>query len=149
MIVNAAICKDNAIVHFNTKPYTGGVVEFTTEDFMKVWQREIYSHCIPPGNFSSLNISAMPHLVTEVQCMPLSKIIHKAHVKHINYFILDVEGGELSVLKSIDWKHVIFDVLCIETEPNNRPIGYVNQVTTYLANKGYVNATGQVGRNTW
>lgn len=38
-------------------------------------------------------------------------------------------------------------MLCVETEPVNRPAGYAEAVTAYLADKGYKNATGQIGRN--
>jgi hypothetical protein len=72
----------------------------------------------PPGNISSLNVQVHhPEVVVVVECIPLAHILNKAHVHHVNYFLLDVEGGELEVLKSIHWHHVIFDVLCVETDP--------------------------------
>lgn len=52
------------------------------------------------------------------------------------------------MLKSINWSHIRFDVLCIETEEVNRPPGYAASITAYLAEKGYVNSVGQIGRNT-
>ena len=52
------------------------------------------------------------------------------------------------MLRSINWSHVRFDVLCIETEEVNRPPGYASRITAYLAEKGYVNSTAQIGRNT-
>jgi hypothetical protein len=39
-------------------------------------------------------------------------------------------------------------VLCIETEKANRPEGYAAMITSFLAEKGYVNATSEQGRNT-
>lgn len=51
------------------------------------------------------------------------------------------------MLKSINWSLVKFDVLCVETEPDNRPPNYPQDVTNYLAEHGYRNATGQQGRN--
>ena len=30
--------------------------------------------------------------VTAVDCVPLNLLLHKAHVRHINFFILDVEA---------------------------------------------------------
>ena len=71
---------------------------------------------VPPGNISSLNFELYSE-VQVVECIPLAQVLSKAHVHHVNYFILDVEGGELEVLKSIHWNHVTFDVLCIETDP--------------------------------
>jgi hypothetical protein len=52
------------------------------------------------------------------------------------------------VLKSIDFNAVSFDVLCVETTPDERPPGYAENIRAFLAPHGYVNATGQVGRNT-
>jgi hypothetical protein len=57
------------------------------------------------------------------------------------------QGAELSVLKSIQWDRVKFDVLCVETTPHQRPANYAQEVISYLAPLGYINATGQVGRN--
>jgi hypothetical protein len=34
---------------------------------------------------------------------------------HIDYFSLDVEGAEMIILQSIDWKHLDIDVFTIET----------------------------------
>ena len=56
-------------------------------------------------------------------------------------------GGEMEVLRSINWSLVKFDVLCIETDPPNRPLNYSEQVTDFLAGHGYVNHSGQQGRN--
>ena len=57
------------------------------------------------------------------------------------------QGGELEVLKSINWSLVKFDVLCIETFPLERPPNYAEDVTEFLAEKGYINHSGQQGRN--
>ncbi|CAE8609815.1 unnamed protein product [Polarella glacialis] len=39
----------------------------------------------------------------QVPCKPLSRIVQDADTKHIDFFSLDVEGGELSVLETMDW----------------------------------------------
>jgi hypothetical protein len=41
-----------------------------------------------------------------------------------------------------------FDVLCIETQKANRPPGFADKITKFLAEKGYVNVTMEQGRNT-
>lgn len=146
---NAAICANQTTVHFVAAEYVGGIVEFMGTTFLKDYHAKLYNACTPPGNLSSLNYSAFEKEVKPVECIPLSQVLHKAHTNHVNYFILDVEGGELEVLKSINWNHVKFDVMCIETEEQNRPPGYAAHVTSFLAGKGYVNATAQQGRNMW
>ena len=65
----------------------------------------------------------------------------------LNSLFLVLKGGELEVLKSINWDHTRFDVLCIETEEANRPIGYTRRVIDYMAERGYHNRTEQQGRN--
>lgn len=53
----------------------------------------------------------------------------------------------MQVLNSINWSLVKFDVLCIETDPPNRPKGYAEEMTAFLKKKGYENKYGQIGRN--
>lgn len=53
----------------------------------------------------------------------------------------------MEVLNSINWSLVKFDVLCIETDPPNRPEGYAAKVTAFLKERGYADYSGQVGRN--
>lgn len=53
----------------------------------------------------------------------------------------------MEVLNSINWSLVKFDVLCIETDPPNRPDGYAAKVTAFMQEKGYKDYSGQVGRN--
>ena len=145
---NAAICANQTTVHYVIAEYVGGIVEFMAKPFLRQFHAQLYHAGIPPGNLSSLNYDLYPK-VKVVQCIPLSHILHKAHVNHVNYFVLDVEGGELEVLKSINWNEIKFDVLCIETDEIFRPPGYAATITSFLALKGYVNATAQQGRNRW
>eukprot|EP01036_Dinobryon_divergens_P026735 gene26735-35415_t len=145
---NAALCEHQSTVHFVAAEYVGGIVEFMGSGFLKEYHPEIYKAGVPPGNISSVDWSTMKK-VTAVDCVPLNLLLHKAHVRHINFFILDVEGGELQILRSINWRLVKFDVLCIETEPSNRPPFYAENVTSFLLEKGYKNNTMQQGRNIW
>jgi hypothetical protein len=146
---NAVICPKNAIVHYSNQQGIGGVLEYMDQDFLRRFHRQIFYKCVPPGNLSSLNFASIKNRATEVQCVPLSHILHRAHVKHVNFILLDVEGGELSVLQSIIWEDVIFDVLCIENEPSLRPTNFTEKIVSFLSNKGYIIASAQQGRNIW
>lgn len=42
----------------------------------------------------------------EAQCLPLISLLMAANLTTIDYFSLDVEGKDLSVLKSIPWHNV-------------------------------------------
>ena len=47
-------------------------------------------------------------------------------VKHVDYFSLDVEGTEVEILETIDWKRLQIDVLTIEySVPGDRPASEV------------------------
>lgn len=51
------------------------------------------------------------------------------------------------MLNSINWSLVKFDVLCIETDPPNRPPEYGKRLAMFMLSKGYKDYAGQVGRN--
>jgi len=48
-----------------------------------------------------------------VPCRPLRDMIAMARLKHVHFFSLDVEGGELEVLQSFDWR-VSVSLWCVE-----------------------------------
>ncbi len=52
---------------------------------------------------------------TKVSCKPLSLIFEENKITWIDFFSLDVEGSELTVLESIDWGKVHIEVLIVET----------------------------------
>lgn len=146
---NAAICEKESIVHYGSgQGPVSGILEFMNVKFFREFHFEVFNSTSPPGDLKQVKWSNFPSILS-VDCLPLSKILQVAHIHHINFFLLDVEGGELSVLKSIHWENTKFDVLCVETEPSMRSAGYAEQVTAFLLSKGYHAATGQVGRNIW
>jgi hypothetical protein len=62
-----------------------------------------------------------------------SIVLDENYSYHINFFSLDVEGGELAVLKSIDFSDVRFDVMVVEDLYDN-----VTDIERLLQSKGYV-----------
>ena len=60
-------------------------------------------------------------MTVQVPSRPLGSILREAGVSRIDFWSLDVEGGELEVLKSMDWSIPVY-LLCIETqEPDRKP----------------------------
>ena len=57
-----------------------------------------------------------------VKCYPLSSLMNTLGQTHIDYFSLDVEGAEMIILQSIDWKHLDIDVFTIETDQHRQDI---------------------------
>ena len=90
---NAAICEREGKVHFSQGEYIGGVIEFMSESFMKEYHPKVYA--LAGENLT--NVSSVDwdkvglDRIIEVDCVPLTSILKKAHVRHVNFFILDVE----------------------------------------------------------
>lgn len=145
--INAAICKREQSVHYSSKKYVGGIVEFMSQDFMKRFAAEAYNAGTPPGNLSSIeDWSKISTEITEIRCIPLANILKHGRIHHVNYFLLDVEGAELEVLESFNFDRVTVDVFSVETEPKYRPPGYAERVVEFMKQRGY-EVYAQVGRN--
>ena len=43
-----------------------------------------------------------------MRCLPLGVILGDLDAYHINFFVLDVEGAEMSILTSLDWTRFSF-----------------------------------------
>lgn len=68
-----------------------------------------------------------------VETKTLKTIFNENNVKQVNYLSIDVEGGELAVIESIDFDQVFIDVIGFE---NNYPdTGEI--IVEYLKSKGY------------
>ena len=66
-----------------------------------------------------------------VKCYPLSSLRNTLGQTHIYYFSLDVEGAEMIILQSINWKHLDIDVFTIETDQHRQDI------LTFMKTQGY------------
>ena len=95
-----------------------GLLDFFDEKHLQRIERTIAEH---GGSKEIINVSAMP----------LKDVFSEYSVKCVDYCTIDVEGGEISVLQSIDFSKVTIKVFTIEN--NNRsktvrnflqPLGY-------------------------
>ena len=66
-----------------------------------------------------------------INCKSLLSIMNAIGTKHIDYFSLDVEGGELIILNSIPWDKLDIDLFTIETDQNR------NEIIAFMEGKGY------------
>ncbi|MEO8637381.1 MAG: FkbM family methyltransferase [Candidatus Taylorbacteria bacterium] len=57
-----------------------------------------------------------------VPCILLEDLLNKYGIKNIDYFSLDVEGGELGILKSIDFNKVKIGCISVENNYGNENI---------------------------
>ncbi len=67
----------------------------------------------------------------DVDCYLLNDVLNENGLFHIDYLSIDTEGGELDILKSIDFSR--FDIEIIDVEDN-----YGENFTDFLNTKGYL-----------
>lgn len=82
------------------------------------------------GNkFLSLN-DKNKNKILKTHCCTLQHLLDIHNVTKVDFFSLDVEGNELSVLKGIDFNKTIFDFILIESRN-------INKIDDYLIDKNY------------
>jgi len=75
------------------------------------------------------NYNTKPDRETDVQCFSLNSIMAAIGVRHIDFFVLDVEGAEIPILETIDWSRLTIDVLNIEYGQNLKKL---NELRAYF-----------------
>lgn len=77
-------------------------------NFLRKWHSKIYR-----------NITSLDTLPT-VQCVQLSRLLEEFNIKHVDIWILDVEGAELSVLQGTNFDEVHFNSIVMECDSTDR-----------------------------
>lgn len=70
--------------------------------------------------------------IVNVKTDRLSNILYKYNIKDVDFCSIDVEGGEMDVIKSIDFSSVNIKVIMVENNYEKR------DVFNYLTKKGFV-----------
>jgi FkbM family methyltransferase len=97
---NYAISEKEGEIDFLGHSAIGGILETMNEAHKKQWKLEN-------------NVSF------KVKSIPLYKIINNLNIKKIDLFSIDVEGGELGILKTMNWNIPVYIVL-IELDGHNK-----------------------------
>lgn len=119
-----------------TRDWTGLLIEADKVEFSKLLsaKRKAYAinACLSATNQSGLyewsrvrRITALrqTHIFSDarveeatmmMQCFTFTSLMAALDVTHVDYFSLDVEGGEIPILKTIPWQHVRIDVIGVE-----------------------------------
>jgi len=141
---STAVCSIPHQVHYikgeGDNGAVGGIIEFMTPTFLSGFHQQLLGKT--RAEWSQVKG------VVKISCLPMSDMLTYAHLTHINLFILDVEGAELSVLKTIDFSAVWFDVISVETESGFREVGNLGRIVAFLLDKNY-KYVGTWGRNSW
>jgi hypothetical protein len=136
--VHVAICKDPMTVHYADEgaDCCRGIAEFMSDAFKQRWHPQLL------GANAAAALNAMP----QVDCVPLTWVLEKVGLTHVNFFVLDVEGGELQVLQAIDFSKVTMDVIVIEADGGDP--AKEAAIKALLSQHGYT-YDGHVVRNDW
>jgi hypothetical protein len=108
-----------------------GAIDQMSDEFKRHWHPKLARK---RGDNASLMI--------DVPCGPMSSFL--LHVRHVDFWSLDVEGSELVALKTVDWKAVTIDVVLIELDGTNLPRD--TNVRTFMRNRGYSECVQPSGR---
>jgi len=103
--INAAICSTQGTLHYISSELgaTGGIWEFMAPSFRSRWY---------PG----MTQESMLKEAIEISCFPLTTLLTRFGVRHIDFWSLDVEGGELEVLETMDFSQVSVGVIVVEQD---------------------------------
>ena len=72
----------------------------------------------------------------DVPCKLVTNLLVENGIDHVDVFYLDVEGGELSVLETIEWGKVPIDMFIVEADYSN-PVKD-EAVRVLLRSQGYI-----------
>lgn len=100
--VHAAACGKTQAVHFLAADLVGGIYEFMSEEFKRIWHASVVVDDLPV-----------------VSCLPLSSILNKVGLRQIDFLSLDTEGAELQVLSTLDFSLVQILVIVVEADGTN------------------------------
>lgn len=133
IVAHAAICDTVRQVHVVEHDSTGGIWEAFNLNFQKKFHQSL------------VNDPKLVDKLPVVSCLPLSLILDRLGVSHINFFSLQLEGAELSVLSTIDFQSSTFDVIMVL---DGRDAEKEQKIVNLLESHGYV-YKGKEGQNDW
>jgi len=134
------MCEYNRTVHFKNNRQFGGILEDMTSLQRKTFHPDLSERW------------TQNDMVRAVKCVPIryvmTKIAEDSGITHFNLLLLDLEGSELSTLRTFDWQSTTFDVIVVEADKQYRPPGYSMLIRKFLVARGY-NFIGRRSKNLW
>ena len=138
-LVNAGVCADPQTLHYFSTVDNGvlydkggykdrrsgavsGIYEFAAESFIRRYWK---------------NIPMNDPRVKEIECDTLDSLLLKntPEQAYFDFFSLDVEGAELSVLQSTDFGRVGFGIIFVEADDHNEEKNLA--IVQFLESNGY------------
>ena len=139
--INRAVCAgpDERVITWyeqNLAGYGGGAVGGIDASFSPHFRAEYHNDA---------EIAAGRSVRTNVTCGPLWRYLDALGLRHIQLFVLDVEGGEYEALRGVRWDMVQVDTWIIEAD-GHAPVKDAS-VRALMQVNGY--RVKRIGRNDW
>mmetsp|Transcript_5868 Transcript_5868/g.8510 ORF Transcript_5868/g.8510 Transcript_5868/m.8510 type:complete len:292 (+) Transcript_5868:93-968(+) len=121
--VHAGVCEKEMDLHWvESRPAVGGFQEFAAPEFQKQWWSESQIQ-----NAKVVKCRTLEHI--------LLNITNAGPRFYFDFFSLDVEGAELSVLRSVNFDMTAFGVILVEADGHNETKDL--EVRFFLESNGY------------
>lgn len=104
--IHAALCSEPRVLHYTqtSNGAVNGFIEFMSPLFLHAWH--------PTYAADPTLIKNLPTIL----CLPVKTLFSELRLKHIDIWILDIEGAELSALEGVDWKEVSISAIVVECD---------------------------------
>ena len=137
--IHAALCNSSGPLHwvsYDEVTSINGFWEMLSKEVKDKW----FTHITPEV------VAALP----ATTCRPLTPMLDMFGIRHIDLWVLDIEGSEYMALSTVDWARTEIDVISVEVLPpqTEEERAHEELVKTILTRAGYA-AHSQQGRNTW
>ena len=83
---------------------SGGVVEFMSSFYLKSWHPAV-----------AANTTASTASLPVVTCTSMESLTESLQLRHVSFMVVNVEGGELSVMQSVNFTYFSADVLVLDS----------------------------------
>lgn len=136
----AAICSSPGRVHFISHAYANlvsGIVEYMPPPFLRRWYPQINQEVRKQQRADldwDLILKRTNTSARLLPCTPLTRILDHIGIHQIHFAILDTEGSELDILRTLDWGRIRFGVLVVEvwSPTRSRPAAYRDEVLSFI-----------------
>ena len=137
--INAALCNASGPLHWVSYAEVtsiNGFWEMMSKEVKDKW----FQHITPEV------VAALP----ATTCRPLTPMLELFGIRHVDLWVLDIEGSEYMALSTVDWARTEIDVISVEVLPPQTETEREHEATVnaQLESAGYT-AHSQQGRNTW
>eukprot|EP00607_Mallomonas_marina_P002358 CAMPEP_0182425414 /NCGR_PEP_ID=MMETSP1167-20130531/11847_1 /TAXON_ID=2988 /ORGANISM="Mallomonas Sp, Strain CCMP3275" /LENGTH=259 /DNA_ID=CAMNT_0024606129 /DNA_START=23 /DNA_END=803 /DNA_ORIENTATION=+ len=109
--IHAALCNTSRLLHYTTShpaSAVSGIVEFMSSSHLSQWFPDLASNKTKIDELPVIHCGLVRHLMRHIK------------LKHVDLWVLDVEGAEESALQGTDFSSIIFDVILLECMNENK-----------------------------